>query len=355
MNPLPPSTYVRCAAWIVLSTVVLPSLQAQDAPPVDLNQLRQTLASLRDQQATQVKAQKAAAIQQVMAVAGSADRAAAMWEDAVHATQFDGAAKEGAQFREWREKEGDALRSKEAQNAARLFFHWLGLTLQRSAGATVKELMPAIVAYTKDVTNDQLAMEAFEENLKREKEQDAKRKPNNNPHKGEDAQVKKMHDSIINRGLAGSPVVQWLKLGDYVNVPNWEQNPGDVNGIFQKIVLPELRAEKDPRLIEYWDMRLKREADAVTRGHLSFEVDKFNSVRRPALQWSRAQELLVLGQKNKAISEMVGIIKAHPAHPDASNWLTEIEQLVAPPAPPATAPVSATVPTGAAPVTPAAQ
>jgi hypothetical protein len=329
--------------------VAIAPLHAQDAPPVDLNQLKQTLATLRDQQAAQTKAQKVAATQQIMAVAGSAERATAMWEDAIRATQFDGAAKEGAQFREWKEKDGEALHSKEAGNAARLFFHWLGLTLQRSSGVPVKELLPAIVAYTKDVTNDQLAIEAFEENLKHEKEQDAKRKPNNNnQRKGDEGQVKKMHDSIINRPLAGSPVVQWLRLGEYVNVPNWEQSPNNVNGIFERIVLPELRTQKDPRVLEYWDMRMKREADAASRTRLSFEVDKYNTVRRPALMWKRASELVVLGQKNKAISEMVGLIKANPTHPEAANWLLEIEQLVSPP-PPAPAAVPTAAPTGTAP------
>jgi hypothetical protein len=161
-----------------------------------------------------------------------------------------------------------------------------------------------------------------------------------------------MHDSIINKPLAGSPVVQWLKLGDYVNVQGWEQSPGDVNGIFEKIVLPELRTQKDPRVLEYWDMRMKREADAASKTHLSFEVDKYNTVRRPALLWKRAAELVLLGQKNKAMSDMLGIIKAHPTHPEAATWLAELERLVSPAPPvPVAAPAAAAPPPalGAAP------
>jgi hypothetical protein len=93
-------------------------------------------------------------------------------------------------------------------------------------------------------------------------------------------------------------------------------------------------------------MKLKREADKASLSKLAFEIEKFNTVRRPALLWNRSQEYVNLGLKNKAATEMFAIIKAYPTHPDADEWLDTLEGLLAPPpaAPPAEATGTTSVP-----------
>lgn len=359
----------RCRSLALLLTACLaasPALHAQqDAPPIDVGQLLQALRALRDQQTTQLKSQKQTAIQQLSSVASSPEKAVQLWEDAVRATQFDGMAKEGAQFRAWKEGEGEALKERLVQNAVQLHLRWLVLTLQHSAEIKVKELLPTVVNYTKDLVADEAVLEALEESIKREKEAAAiappggVRRNQNQPNKVSDAVIKRTHDQILKPSLAGSPVVKWMKLTDAVRAEGggrddgarggrraegtaggtWESSPAGLDGIFLKIILPELRSQKDARVLEYWDLKLKKEADAASRSRLAYEIEKFNSERRPTLLWSRSQEFIALGQKNRAISEMFGVIKAHPTHPQADDWIAALEQLLAPPTPaPAAAP-----------------
>ena len=322
---------------LALSIASLP-LHAQDAPPVNAAEILATLRQLRAAQTAQLKTAKQTAIQQVAGGAASGERAAALWEEAVRITQFEGAAKENAGFRAWKERDGEGLRSKEGQAAARLFFVWLGLTLQRSNGVAMKDLLPQVIAYTKEARAVDLAVEALEETIKKERESAAGGKARAKEKVGDDQAVKRMCDQILKRPLASSPVVQWMKVADFVAVEKWEAQPGDVDGIFQKIVLPELREEKDARVLEYWDMQLKREAEAASARRVEFEMTKFNTVRRPELLWKRASEYAAIGQKNKAAVEMLGLIKANPAHPDVATWIGELETLLAPPAPALAAP-----------------
>ena len=42
---------------------------------------------------------------------------------------------ENAQFKDWKDKEGDLFKEREVLNALHLYFSWLSLTLQRSAGS----------------------------------------------------------------------------------------------------------------------------------------------------------------------------------------------------------------------------
>jgi hypothetical protein len=183
-------------------------------------------------------------------------------------------------------------------------------------------------------------MEAFVESIKKEKEGTPGVKPRRGNPQMQDARadeaVKRTHDSILRTDLTKSMIVSWLKLDDAVSFDKWEMTPGAYDGIYKQIIQPELRLEKDARVFEYWDAKLKKEADAATKTRLSFEVDKFNSQRRPELLWDRTQEYTYLGQKNRAVTEMFNLIKQYPLHPDAADWTAALEAALAPVAPAAT-------------------
>jgi hypothetical protein len=345
MSPRPIVTF------LALGLLGTAALQAeQDLPPINVNQLLNALHTMSDQQAQASKTQKLTAYQQISAAANSPERAVGLWEEAVRATQMEGAGKEGTQFKLWKDGEGELFKEREVQNAVHLHLEWLALTLQHSAGTTVKEMLPSVMAYIHELVADQAWMDALEDTVKKDapgvnKVRAAKAK--------DDVAIRKTHDSVLNHGLGNSVVVQWLKLGDAVNVDQWENNPNNLDGIYKNIVQPELRAEKDQRVFEYWDYKLKKEADAASKTRLSFEMDKFNTLRMPVLLWNRIQEYAVVGQKNRAMTEMFNLIKKYPTHPSAPDWISTLEALAAPTDAPATtalpAPAPAAAPTAAAP------
>lgn len=307
--------------------------QVQDAPAVDVATLLKELSRIREQQTVQAKQTRQTALQQINAAAASGERAVAMWEEAVRAVQFDGAPKENAGFRDWKDKDGEALNGPLARNAARLYFTWLGLTIERDAGTPVKDMLPKIIAYTKELAADQAAEDALEDAIKRERESAAGNNKRAPQRKTSDDQVKKMHDQILRRAVGSSPVVQWMRISDFVSPEKWEKQPGNLDGIYTQTILPELRAQRDPRVIEYWDYKLKREGEAAAKTKLAFDIEKFTTQRRPALIWNRAEEMLLIGQKNRAIGDMFTLIRTYPQHPEATGWISRLEAVLAPPAP----------------------
>src|SRR5215218_3954476 len=103
-----------------------PSLaQTGDAPPVDAGQLLQKLKELRDVNETGLKNRRTQAYQQVASALASPEKAVAFWKEAVKSAQFEGAEREGAQIRDWREGDGEALNDKLGQNAVVLHLRWL--------------------------------------------------------------------------------------------------------------------------------------------------------------------------------------------------------------------------------------
>ena len=366
MFPRSPRTTFAClTAGLLASSAALHA--DQDLPPVDVGKMLKELHTLKDKQALDAKGSKQAAIQQLTTAAGSVPAGITFWESGVKATQMDGGGKENEQFRAWQNTEGELFKERQVQNAVHLHLEWLLITLQRSNGKEVKDLLPTIINYTKELIADQAEMEAFADAIKKEKEGPpgaVKPRGGRNPQMQDaraDEAVKKTHDSIMRTNLGNSMIVSWLKLDDAVAIEKWEMVPGALDGIYNKIIQPELRNEKDVRVFEYWDTKLKKEADAASKTRLSFEIDKFNNQRRPELLWNRVQEYTYLGQKNRAATEMFNLIKQFPQHPNVTDWTAALEAVLAPPAPdatttaaPAPAPViapSAAVP-GAAPLPP---
>jgi len=339
---------------LLLSTSFLQA-EIADAPPPDAVAILQQLKALKEQQLGQLKLLRDRALREATASAATPSAATNAWEEAIRETQFEGQPKEGAAFRAWKDKDGDALHDKEVQSAAHLYFRWLVLTLQHSNGKTVKELLPEVYAYTRDLMADQIAMEAFNENVKRDEELFRSGKHGNRPVKPHtDQQTRQLHDNIL-RGLSGSAPVKALMIDGLIesvapapkknakgsNAENakgggdepkadWINNPGDFDGIYATIILPELRAAHDPRALEYWDIRMKRAGEAAARTKLAYDAEKFTNETRPSLLWSRAQELANIGQRNRSIAEMVSVLKNSPKHPSAGAWISELESLLTP-------------------------
>lgn len=308
----------------------------QDSPPIDPAQLLLAVKALKEAQSTQAKTARQAVLKTAQAAAASPSAAVAAWMEAVRQTQFEGAEKEGAQFREWKEKEGAYFSEKEVQNATQFYFRWLAITAQHAMGTPAKDLLPNILQYTKDVVSDSVVMEGIMEHAQKEKER-ANTKPgggnNNNrnvKNANEDDRIRKVHDQILNRPLQASPPVKALHAEEVIKGEDkWEMQPGDIDGIYNTIILPEFRTAHDQRALEYWDMKIKLEGD-VAKTKPAYDQEKFTKERRPELQWSRAKELTEIGLRNRGFSEMFQLLRANAAHPKFSAWVDEFEAMVSP-------------------------
>ena len=302
----------------------------------------QALRQLREQTTAQAKAGKQKVIQDLSAAASSGEAAVQLWERAVMATQFDGLSKEQTAFKAWRDREGEVFKETEVKNAARLYCTWLGLTVQRSAGLPVKDMIPTIVRYTQDLAVVQAEIDKLEDEIKHDRElADGKHGAQSKTNK---SAVKKTAEDILNKGLAGSMIVDWMRIGEWVTVEKWEGTPGNLDGIFETIILPELRLQRDPRVLEYWDARTKREVAAAMESKREFAREKFNTVRLPILLAERAQEYGRIGQKNRGATELFNVIRKYPNHPRAADWMGKLEELLRPPAPATAAPAAPVAP-----------
>ena len=197
-----------------------------------------------------------------------------------------------------RKRLNDQLRDRDFVNGLRLQLLYLSLTWQHSMGVKTRGLIPALVDYTAQIDKNYETLSSLD---------------------------------MFRRPLGDSAFVAFFQAGPYINgLPEWSDHPFDTESIYQKTILPEMRRDKDPRLLDYWDNHLQTESARASASQNNLTVSKFNHIRRPSLLWSRAEDELALGNTNQAVADMLALLKANPDHPDFDKWASELEGAVGP-------------------------
>ena len=351
----PPMKIRSLGCVIVFSCVLASPLWAQDASPVDLKALTALLKQIKEMRTATEKSKVDRVLQDFRAAAASNDAAIAFYAQAIGATQFDGKTHELTEFQEWKKREADNLKSAAMQNAARLHLSYALLTIQRAGGMTTKQLEPALSAHIAAVTAAGAADAAVL--ARREKAQDLKEAGHRQNNGGKQPEKEPLFwdQDLIKRGVDNGIFVQWYGISKtFANLKDWETSPGNLDGIYQKTLLPYYRQNKDPRVIAYWDDKIQQEAQKASSSALSFKIDQFNKVTRPQLLWKRATDMEVIGQRNRALGEMMSLVKNFPDHPDLAEWISTLESMLLALVPPAPAPAAASPAPAAASPAPAA-
>jgi len=306
-----------------------PALAQQDGPPVDLKALKEMLKQIKERRATDEKMTQVKLLQDFRGAASNNSAAISFYTQAVQAIQFDGKTHEQAAFQDWKRDEAEKLKSDAMQNAVRLHLSYLLLTLQYASGTTIAQLEPALQAHIAAVT----AAGAKDDDVlaRRQKAKDlADRKPTlRGKRTPADDEPLFWDQPLIKQGVPGSIFVQWYGIQKLVsNLKDWEVIPGNIDGIYQNTLLPYYRQNKDPKALAIWDAKIQRESLQASSSNLAFKIEQFNKVRLPSLLWSRANDTLAIGLHNRGISEMLGLIKNNPEHPDLPAWISKLESLI---------------------------
>jgi hypothetical protein len=271
------------------------SLLAQYSPPIDTASI---LAGLKDLKAAHVSSSRSQLSQTIsdFSNASANDSAAlAFYLEAIRVTEFVGQPHEQNAFRDWKKREASNL----SASAIRSCLRYTTISLQRSAGATDDQIFPLLLDYAQE-TNSMLSSVSGQK--------------------------------ILDQPITGNVFAKWYNLGDRLGgLKDWEDKPGDVDGIYEKFLLPIMRRNRDERILKYWDQKIANETSAASESAAAFNTDRFNQTRRPSLLWSRAEDMIAISLRNQGITEMYSIIKSFPNHPDAGKWIDELQSLLTAP------------------------
>jgi len=269
-------------------------VSAQDGPAVDARTMLAALKEIKVKHETSASMRSNKLRQELNTAASSNSNAIAYYMEAMYAMGFAGKSHAQTYFQDWKKKEAEHLKSPEMQTAVRLHLNYLILTLARAQDRKISELLPEVIRYC-----DQAAAASHEV----------------------------LRQDILRSDITGSIFVKWhgieSSLGD---MEGWSTHPGNVDEIWEKTILPQLRKDKDPRVITYWDNKIRNGADVMSESDRSFDVQQFNETYKPQLLWSRAEDLILIGRRNAGLSEMFAIVKNWPEHRSNLEWIGKLEK-----------------------------
>ena len=282
------------AAWVCCGPLWA---QQPSGPPFDPNAVLATLKTLKTKQQAVVNQEKSGVSASINAAIADPGK---YYELAVIAVELqNGTGNDAARIAEWRKRNAALLRNRDFLDALRLHLVYLNLTWQHSMGAKTRDQIGALLDYVAQVSRTTQLYEEFD---------------------------------ITRKSLGEGVFARYFQIGPYISgMKDWSDRPFDVDGIYDKTIFPELRTEKNPRLLDCWRDRIQAETTRASSAQNALTANKFNNIQLPTLLWNRAEDEVTLGLTNQAVNDMLGLIKAHPNHPDFDQWAARLTEIVSPP------------------------
>jgi hypothetical protein len=299
---------------ILAAALSLSSAHADVLSAAEREALLQKLEEMRADAESKVDARYRAAIAAYQAAMASDDAAMELYLNCVEKVNFKDQQRKNADFREWKRREADRLSDPAIGLALRLQLRWLILTLRAASEKTeradltsgVREVVDTIVT---------------------------------------DAEKLKNQRQILDQSAVSSLFARAYEIGE-VKVSDWVFSPGQIGEVYEKILLPPLRASRQAdSLRSAWIRRIQQEIRL--REFLPEERDEggkrrigmANDMRSPGyeqfiantvpeLQWSMEMDLFRHGDERNSALRMLAHLEKNLGHKSARKWATEFAMLL---------------------------
>jgi len=157
------------------------------------------------------------------------------------------------------------------------------------------------------------------------------------------------HHNILRQPVTGTVFARAYEI-EGVRIEDWAMAPGRVAEIYDRILLPPLRASRNAEsLRNAWTKRIQQELIAIEQwpsgnnnprgGRIGMasalrgpDYDRFMVEEMPRLQWSMEVDVFNHGDPGGAAMRMLAHIERHPTHASVRDWTSEFENLLRLPA-----------------------
>lgn len=212
---------------------------------------------------------------------------------------FDAKEASFTDFRAWRDKNEDGIKTKSNLAALRLQLQYLVLTMKAAEGVKRETLIPEL--------------ENFVANIITHSEELGK------------SGMKTLEGSVKTSIFAEA-----YKLHKSLELSDWCFEPGKLGDVYEKTVFPFMRSEHSESLGAAWDRRidLEKKFVLITQEENQFQLNKFQTERLPQLHWQRATDIFRSDSPKQGAQSMLALLKENPNHTSLKNWLTEFRGLL---------------------------
>jgi hypothetical protein len=302
------SSHLRslAAAPTLALLAISPSAHTQDTPPPNAALLLKELDQIASGAKNKLESRRADAISQLQSAASSGSSSV---EFTLRALEYAKYPDRHSDFLDWRHKNEELLRSISFQNAALFQLRYLLLALKRSEQHDAYAQVQETLTYLNDLSAQKSLQKVDLPDNSRPKDQSSDR-------------PRQEALDFIQHPLHDLESVKYLLIGDLLpKGDDFEDVPGNYQGIMEKNIRLPLRTKKDPRLISTWDTQIAKESVAITATGSAQLAESFNQIRLPELLFKKALDTSIAGQPNRSLSEVIALIHNYPLNPSVKDWV----------------------------------
>lgn len=294
---------IYIAVSILFSLIVLSGINGKVcAEPLSGEQKENLLSQLKEIEAVVDGKRvnlRSSAVQTFLAASRSDEAVYEFYLSCHKKLRFDARDARFTEFRDWRDKNENRIKTKSNLIAMRLQLQYLVLTLRIAEGVERESIIPELeafvantVSHVEDLGNDGMR--------------------------------------TLRSSIKGTIFAQAYDLDQSLDVENWNYSPGEFFKCYDETVLPFFRTSQPEELSNAWDRRinLEKQLTELTRSDNPIAMEAFSTERLPRLYWAKAKDIFLSASQQYGGAAMLNIIRTYTDHPDTSNWIDELRSLL---------------------------
>lgn len=313
---------LACLLVVLIPHLGLSGSQAQDLPPPqNATEILKELDKVDQGAKSKVENRRSAAISQIQGAGNSGSAAVDLYLKALANTKF---LESPQDYVEWTRKNQELLHSLSFQNAAQLQMRYLAMALRRDEKHDAYSQIPECLAYLGTLSSDKSLRQSPSDSSGGSAQSGPQLRVQKKAVAAPTSTDKPYPEAIalINQPVNKSSVVEWFQIFDLLPDKDFAPSAGNYESIMEKNIRSPLKAMKDPRIIQTWDVQIAQETAAATESNSKQQADTFNQTRLPELLFRKAKDTAAIGQSNRALDQIMVLIRNYPENPLTQGWIT---------------------------------
>lgn len=300
------------------------SIRAQSLTPEQIEKIEQELKNIASEVEGSRLSSRTSAVNAFQKAAASEKATLDFYFTCYKEVRYDRQDARASDFRDWREQNEERIKGRGNLPAMQLQLQYLVLTLRAAEGVSRKTLIPELEAFANTVISSLGALQEGVEPPAVTGGGGRNQGGNRGGQGGEDG-LRRLKEGVNNTVFA-----QAFNLDKTLKVSSWSLTPGNIGSLYEQAVLPYFQEKEPEMLASAWDRRIKLESEYVAAVSTDnpTAVEIFKAETLPQLHFEKSRDLFQFSSQQQGALAIINLLKQHPDHPNAGDWLEEFRGLL---------------------------
>lgn len=318
------------ATFLPLASV---SAQTTGITSEQIENLKKQLKALEEEQATHLSQRNSSAGDIFLQASTDPKAAFDLWEKCTKLIEYDREEKKESEFREWKEGNSEKARDDRFLESLMIELKYVGLSCMAAETEKIEEIFPSILSYVDGLSR-----------------------------------MEELPTNEVLKSVADSNFAKAYNLESLLGKNgNWEPVPFSIRGIYDRTILPHLRANNPAGLMNAWDKRIEQQTrlaqslnsamedaerelrlaegdrgvgnqkralqDLINgdRSNMMRSHDKDDFVREelPRLKWAKLKDQFKFVDPAAGAAGMLKFVKEHLTHELGEEFMRDFKSIIA--------------------------